>query len=328
MRASSVSASSTTTEMPAVVASHRAAHDVFDVQDAPRFLGADAALAQRVDGAARDHEQHAQLGQPRDDVLGEPVGHAAPARACADVASTNGMTATEARRRGRPVELDRQSHGSTAARPRGRRVWIRADSRRVGAARAACQASRSGDQSSPSCSNARIVAARCSSASRTRPHFTSASSITSCARWSNGASCEPGVEARNASSDPERARRQLAQHGDVHRPIAVALRGQPAGELRVAVDLHAVEQVAAEQVAQLGEPLARRLLEPRLHGPVDLERIDEAVGQVERDQVVAAGDHAPAIAVVEHAAELAQAPAQLAARIVRDVPEQVAQPRT
>ena len=47
------------------------------------------------------------------------------------------------------------------------------------------------------------------------------------------------------------ANRQLAQHRDVQRTIALSLRHQPAGELRVAIDTDAVEQVAAKQIREL-----------------------------------------------------------------------------
>ena len=56
----------------------------------------------------------------------------------------------------------------------------------------------------------------------------------------------------------------------------------------------------------------------------DLDRIDEAVRQVEPDGV-AAGVDAPPAGLVDDAPDLAQAPAQLAARIVGNVPQQLAQ---
>jgi hypothetical protein len=55
----------------------RPAHHVIDIEHAAGFLGADAALVQGEYRALRDDEQGAQLGKPRDDVVGERVGGAA-----------------------------------------------------------------------------------------------------------------------------------------------------------------------------------------------------------------------------------------------------------
>ncbi len=56
---------------------HRTARDVVDVEHTPRFLGTDVAFTERKHAAVRDDEHHAQLGQPRDDVVREPLGEAA-----------------------------------------------------------------------------------------------------------------------------------------------------------------------------------------------------------------------------------------------------------
>ena len=56
----------------------------------------------------------------------------------------------------------------------------------------------------------------------------------------------------------------------------------------------------------------------------DLERIHETVGEVEPDRVGLGIDPAP-LRLVDYAADLAQAPAQLAARIVGHVPQQLAE---
>ena len=56
----------------------------------------------------------------------------------------------------------------------------------------------------------------------------------------------------------------------------------------------------------------------------DLDRIDEAVREVEPDGVAAGVDPPPA-GLVDEAPDLAQAPAQLAARIVGHVPQQLAE---
>jgi hypothetical protein len=55
----------------------------------------------------------------------------------------------------------------------------------------------------------------------------------------------------------------------------------------------------------------------------DFERVDETVAQVEPDRA-AVGDDALAAFLVDEAANLGQAPAQFAARIVGGVPQQLA----
>ena len=60
-----------------------------------------------------------------------------------------------------------------------------------------------------------------------------------------------------------------------------------------------------------------------LRRPGDLDRIDEAVREVEPDRVRLRIDPPPA-GLVDEAPDLAEAPAKLAARIVRDVPQQLA----
>jgi len=99
------------------------------------------------------------------------------------------------------------------------------------------------------------------------------------------------------------------------RVSGVSPRREPASEFRIAIDLHPFQQIAANRFAHLGEKFGCGLLDPALHDPIDLDRIHDAIGQVERD-AISVGDDATAIAVVEHAAKLAEAPAELASRIV------------
>ncbi len=88
--------------------------------------------------------------------------------------STKRMTATDALRRERmagPASVAGSTCGAASA--------TTARASLAAAALIAFQRSRTGDQSSPSCSNERIVDATCSSASRMRPPVTSASSRSS-----------------------------------------------------------------------------------------------------------------------------------------------------
>src|SRR5262249_50895855 len=124
-----------------------------------------------------------------------------------------------------------------------------------------------------------------------------------------------------------RPRRQLVEDRDVERAEALPLGREPAGELRVAVDVDGFEEVAGDPVGDVGEPLERDGADAGLEGPRELDGVDGAVGEVELDLIRSAGDHPAPPLVVEDAAELAQAPAELAARIVGHVPEEVAEAR-
>ena len=103
---------------------------------------------------------------------------------------------------------------------------------------------------------------------------------------------------------------------------AAPLRREPAGKRRAALDLQALEKVAGEQRGQRSQPLRRDRLDV-LRRPGDLDRIDEAVREVEPDGVRLRLDPLPA-RLVDEAPDLAEAPAQLAARIVGNVPQQLA----
>ena len=100
------------------------------------------------------------------------------------------------------------------------------------------------------------------------------------------------------------------------------LGGKPSVEARAAVDLQAVEEVPDEHGGQNSQPLRRERSDLR-SGPGDLERVDEAVPEVETDSVRLRFDPLPA-RLIEETPNLAQAPAKLTPGIIRDVPEQVA----
>src|SRR5262249_26754049 len=102
------------------------------------------------------------------------------------------------------------------------------------------------------------------------------------------------------------------------------LRAEPVGELRIAIRLEAVCELAGEERHELTERVRRNLLDARLHRARHFGDVDEAACEIQRYRI-AFGYDARAVGVIQHASQLAQAPAQLATRIVRSVPEQLAQ---
>ena len=213
---------------------------------------------------------------------------AAPPRApgAAD-RSTNGITAMEARRAQR------------RRRRRGRRLLaaVRSGAAAAAGGPAPCalaerHASRSGALSRPSASNSRAVAARCSSPSRIRPRRASAVRRISWTCRSNGASWSHLLQVAErlvVGNAPD----EMLQQGGVAAAESPPLRGEPAVEDRAAVDLQALQKVAVEQRGQRSLPLRRERLDARLGRAGDLDRVDEAIRQVEPDGVLAGVD-APA----------------------------------
>ena len=121
-----------------------------------------------------------------------------------------------------------------------------------------------------------------------------------------------------------RGRCEALQQDGVATAKAAPLRREPGVEARIAIELQAVEKFAAEQGRQRSQPIGRQRRESVLAGAGDLDRVDEAIRQVELDGVSAGVDPPPA-GLVDDAPDLAEAPAKLAARIVRDVPQQFAE---
>jgi hypothetical protein len=107
-------------------------------------------------------------------------------------------------------------------------------------------------------------------------------------------------------------------------PEAAPLRDEPAMVIRTPVDLQPVEEVPDEQRGERSQPVRAERLDAHLSRAVDLDDIDEAVGQIERD-CVAGGLDPAASWLVNEAPDLAEAPAQLAPRVVRDVPQKLAE---
>jgi ubiquinone/menaquinone biosynthesis C-methylase UbiE len=112
------------------------------------------------------------------------------------------------------------------------------------------------------------------------------------------------------------------EQGDVQAPEPAPLRHEPGLESRAAVDLQAIEKIAGVERLE-GLQLRRRHGLEVLFGPGDLDRIDGAVRKIDPDAVALRLDPAPG-RLVDQAPDLAEAPAQLAARVVRHVPKQLA----
>ena len=103
-------------------------------------------------------------------------------------------------------------------------------------------------------------------------------------------------------------------------PITAALRYHPIVELRAALQVQAFQEIAGEQVAEPAQAGKIERLQSVPHRRFDLHRVDQAVRQVERDHV-ASGRDADMFRLVENRPEPAQAPAQFALGIVRNIAE-------
>ena len=251
---------------------------------------------------------------------------ARPAGACgrrtASPRSRRGCGSARSRRRAGAAGVGADRAEADVARstpPRRRRAWRARASRQAVAQRRPVEAFGL---------ERRAVAARCSSPSRTRPRRSQ--------RVAAAARARGGRTARAAASAPDaRAPRRSAgtpctscsSSGDVAGAKAAALRDEPAAELRAARRARGLRgsrrrssrASAAQRARGASVPM------PACMRTRDLERIDAAAAEVERDAVAGAYARRRRSGVVEHAAQLAQAPAQLAARIVRHVPQQLAQ---
>ena len=84
-----------------------------------------------------------------------------------------------------------------------------------------------------------------------------------------------------------RRRDEVLQQGRMAAAKSAPLRREPAVEGGVAIDLQTVEKLALEQRRQRAQPLGRQRLDALLGRPRDLDRIDEAVRQVEPDGIPA-----------------------------------------
>jgi hypothetical protein len=112
---------------------------------------------------------------------------------------------------------------------------------------------------------------------------------------------------------------ELLQDGDLQRAETLALGSKPPIEPRAAVDVKAAEKLAAEPGADLRERLGLHLTHAGLQGAVDGDRVDEAARHIERDVIGRRCVQAVPIGT-ENTSKLAQAPAELAPRVVGDFP--------
>ncbi|MNS87195.1 hypothetical protein D3C72_1211290 [compost metagenome] len=138
---------------------------------------------------------------------------------------------------------------------------------------------------------------------------------------------EPLVQTGEALLGPCRqACDQILQHRGMAGSQAPPLRRQPVVEERAAADLQPFEKISDEQRRQRAQPLQVRLVDALLHRQADLDDIDVAIAEVQPHHVLRRL-YPAAVGLVEQGSGLAEAPAQLAARIVRNVPQQLAKMR-
>jgi hypothetical protein len=119
------------------------------------------------------------------------------------------------------------------------------------------------------------------------------------------------------------APRKMLEEGDLDPAQAPPLGGQPAVEGGTAIDFQSFQEVAVEKRGQRLLAFRSERVDSRFGRAGDLEGVDEAIREIEADGVVAGFDATVARSVNEPP-DLAQAPAQLPARIVRHVPQQLA----
>src|SRR5258707_10850834 len=118
---------------------------------------------------------------------------------------------------------------------------------------------------------------------------------------------------------------QMPENGDMAAPETPPLRREPILEKRAAVNFQPVQKITDKQLGQVRKPLWIERLDPRLQRRRDCPGIDPAIGKIKGDRI--ARCHDPAVLrFVKNAAQLAETPAQLAARVVRDIPQQLAEP--
>lgn len=139
------------------------------------------------------------------------------------------------------------------------------------------------------------------------------------------------VEAHEVTEEGERALGIVvqtgcgfAERGASNLAAVAAGGGEPAAELFEVGELEAVEELAVvEELREVDQGGRVEGLEAGFRGAGAVE-VDFHVREVELDGF-AIGDDAGAALLVEEGAELAEAPPEAAAGVVRDVPEEVAQ---
>jgi hypothetical protein len=115
---------------------------------------------------------------------------------------------------------------------------------------------------------------------------------------------------------------QMLQHLALDASEPAALRDEPGIEGGAAVQFETVQKLARESIGHSAQG-RQGLQRDALRGdPVELQGIDMAARQVEAHRVALGPDPA---GFAHEAPDLAQGPAQLAARVVRHVPQQLAE---
>ena len=300
-------------------AAHCAGGDIVDVQPSAGFFRRDVRLGQRKHRSARDDEEIAELGETGDDVVGEPVGQPA-ARAAAL------LDKRHHRQRGL-AWLDRAGIAGWGCQLRwcGQAGRLRLE-RAAGPLVTDCLPGRA--------KRGEIQLLRLEQASRRSQMLFGRADGAALRQIGQQGQMRARVEWRQLDPFVEmrghfgRARRmvygKLFQHGGVACVKTAALGDQPAVEKRAALELQPVEQIAGEQSCQRLQLLHVERADPLRGGTADLQRIDKAAVEIERDRIALCRDPAP-VRRVERAAQLAQAPAQFAAGIVGHIPQQFAQ---
>ena len=140
-----------------------------------------------------------------------------------------------------------------------------------------------------------------------------------------GRESEPLFQMRRGSVRIGREPRdEEAQDGDVASSEAPSLGGQPGIEMRAAIDLEPFEEIAGEQPGERPQLFEAERLDSRIDRRRDVDRVHGTAFKTKRDPVVRRLDPS-AVRFVENGPKLAQAPAEFAPRIVRDVPQEIAE---
>ena len=259
------------------MAPHGPADDVVDVQHPAGLFRTDASLVQGEHGPLRDDEQAAQLGEPGDHVVGEGVGgSAAGAGRGGPVDERHHRDGGAARRRGDDVVAAVARHrGRGRERPLGRRAASCALRRRA-------TRRESARNRGPRLRTGAAVAARCSSPSRMRPRRASAVSRISWTRRSNGASWSHCSRYPNASSS-----------GTLLTRCSSSAAWQPRNRRRCAVSqplktgLRSISRPSRKSPSKSADSARCRsgasVSMPSSVGAGDLDRIDEAIREIEPD---------------------------------------------
>ncbi len=110
------------------------------------------------------------------------------------------------------------------------------------------------------------------------------------------------------------------EHGDVELAELPSLRAEPALEFRIAIDGQAFGEIAGELRFQRAQGVGIELLHALTHRATESQRVDITTGEIELERVTASDD-AAAVAGIQNTSQFAQRPAQLAARIIGNIPQ-------